>query len=69
MPDPQSSMEAAAGGRVRVRWDQAAYPMAMVRDAATGQIMGYVRKSGDSVVSGGRTLELLFSDGARTRKE
>ncbi len=66
MPDPQVVTEAAPAGRVRVRWDQTRYPMAMVRDAASGQIMGYVRQSGDGVVSGGRRLEVVLSDGVRS---
>ncbi len=66
MPDPASQVESAPAGRARVRWNKAAYPMAMVRDAATGQIMGYVRNSGDAVVTGGRRLEVVYSDGARS---
>lgn len=66
MPDPQSALEAAGGGRVRVRWNKAAYPMAMVRNAANGQILGYVRNPGDVVASSGRTLELVYSDGVRS---
>ncbi|MBL0169145.1 MAG: hypothetical protein IPP90_00240 [Gemmatimonadaceae bacterium] len=66
MPDPQSVVDAAPAGRMRVRWNAAQYPMAMVRDAATGQVMGYLRRSGDAVVSGGRRLELVYSDGVRS---
>jgi len=66
MPDPQVVTEAASAGRVRVRWDQTRYPMAMVRDATSGQIMGYVRQSGDGVVSSGRRLEIVVSDGVRS---
>jgi hypothetical protein len=66
MPDPQSALESAGGGRVRVRWNKAAYPMAMVRNAANGQILGYVRNPGDVVASSGRRLELVYSDGVRS---
>lgn len=66
MPDPEATVDAAPAGRARVRWNSARYPMAMVRDAITGQIMGYVRKSGDAVVTGGRTLEVEYSDGVRS---
>jgi len=37
-----------------------------VRDATSGQIMGYVRQSGDGVVSSGRRLEIVVSDGVRS---
>jgi len=66
LPDPASVVEAAPAGRVRVRWNSTAFPMAMVRDAATGQVMGFVRHSGDAVVSGGRQLEVVYSDGVRS---
>jgi hypothetical protein len=66
MPDPESAVDAAPSGRMRVRWNAAKYPMAMVRDAATGQVMGYVRRSGDAVVSGGKRLEVVYSDGVRS---
>jgi hypothetical protein len=66
MPDPEPQLEAASNGRTRVRWNSAQYPMAMVRDAATGEVMGYVRRSGDAIVHGGRRLEVVYSDGVRS---
>ena len=55
-----------AGRQVRVRWDNPAYRMAMVRDASTGQIMGFVRSQGADVATGGRPVEVVFSDGVRS---
>ncbi len=66
MPDPQSAVDLLGGGRARVRWNSAQYPMAMVRDAATGEIMAYVRRPGDLILTGGRRLEVHFSDGVRS---
>ena len=66
MPDPQPVLESATAGRTRVRWNSAAYPMVMVRDARTGLVMGYMRSSGDSMAFGGRTVELVYSDGVRS---
>ena len=66
MPDPQSDVQTAAAGRIRVRWDSEQYPMAMVRDARSGLIMGYARHSGDVVLSQGRTVDVVFSDGVRS---
>jgi hypothetical protein len=66
MPDPQAEVDAPAAGRVRVRWNKAAYPMAMVRDASTGQVMGYLRNSGDAVVTKGRSVDVVYSDGVRS---
>ncbi len=68
-PSLQSKVERDPAGRMRVTWNSADYPMAMVRDAATGALMGFVRKSGDAVVSGARTVDVVFSDGVRTRRQ
>jgi hypothetical protein len=38
----------------------------MVRDAATGQIMGFVRRQGAVVGTGGRSVDVVFSDGVRS---
>ncbi len=65
-PPVQAQVERTADGRSRVTWNSAAYPMAMVRDAATGALMGFVRRSGDTVVTGGRAVEMVYSDGVRT---
>lgn len=52
--------------RSRVSWNKTAYPMAMARDASTGEILGFIRNSGDEVVSAGRKVELVLSDGVRS---
>ncbi len=65
-PDPESRVTSVSSNSARISWNSAAYPMAMVRDATSGQIMGFVRRSGDSVVTNGRRLELVFSDGVRS---
>ena len=62
----QAQVDRTAEGRARVTWNSSAYPMAMVRDASTGALMGFVRRSGDAVVTGGRAVEVVFSDGVRT---
>ena len=40
--------------------------MAMVRDAGTGEVLGFVRDAGRTVVTGGRRVEVVFSDGVRS---
>ena len=66
MPDPAADVLPAPAGRARLRWNSAAYPMAMVRDATSGLIMGYVRNSGDALLTGSRPLDVVFSDGVRS---
>jgi hypothetical protein len=58
------------GGGVRLRWNASAYPMAMVRDAATGDILAFARR-GDATIGGigGRSLDITWSDGVRSRRE
>jgi hypothetical protein len=62
----QAQVDRTTDGRARVTWNTSAYPMAMVRDAATGALMGFVRRSGDAVVTGGRAIDVIYSDGVRT---
>jgi hypothetical protein len=63
--DPSAQLDRAAR-QIRVRWNNPAYRMAMVRDASTGQIMGFVRRQGAVVATGGRNVEVVFSDGVRS---
>lgn len=67
MPAAGAVVTNVGTARKRVEWNAKAYPMAMARDAATGEIMAFLRSSGDAMVSGGRTIELVLSDGVRSR--
>lgn len=53
-------------GRSRLQWDAATYPVAMVRDVATGQILSFARGGSTDIVTRGRDVEVTFSDGARS---
>jgi len=64
--DPEASVSAVDASHARIRWNTQAYPMAMVRDAATGAVMGFVRNSGDAVTTNGRTVDVVYSDGVRS---
>jgi hypothetical protein len=64
--DPAADVTPVSATRSRVTWNAAAYPMALVRDATSGAIMGFVRNSGDAVVTNGRAVEVVFSDGVRS---
>jgi hypothetical protein len=69
VPQAQAQVARTTDGRARVTWNASAYPMAMVRDASTGALMGFVRRSGDAVVTGGRAVEVVYSDGVRTVRQ
>jgi hypothetical protein len=40
--------------------------MAMVRDATSGEVLGFVRDPGRTVSTNGRRVEVVFSDGVRS---
>jgi len=67
---PGVALAPAPGGRVAVTWDADRFPMALVRDRDTGQVLGFLR-SGDAAVSAGTlppgSLEVLLSDGVSSR--
>jgi hypothetical protein len=67
MPAAVAQITSVSGARKRVEWNRAAYPMVMARDANTGEIMAFMRNSGDAMVTGGRNVEFVFSDGVRSR--
>jgi hypothetical protein len=58
--------EAVPGDEVRLRWDDARYPAALVRDAVTGEVLAIGRGGEVRLVARGQ-LEILVSDGVRSR--
>jgi hypothetical protein len=69
-PDAEIRVEAASGDRIRVEWDDARYPMALVRDPRTGQVLSFAR-GGTALMGGGALapgqLEVIVSDGVHSR--
>jgi hypothetical protein len=58
-----------AGDRTRLRWDPSRFGAAMVRDAATGDVLTIVRGGGAAEVTGARgDLDVTFSDGVRSAR-
>lgn len=59
-----------SGGSVRIQWDAARYPMAVIRDRDTGQILMFAR-GGDAVAALGSAsvdqLEVIVSDGVKSQ--
>jgi len=66
LPDPEGTIETVDGGRTRIRWNAQAYPMAMIRDASTGEMLGFVRRPENAVTTNGRRVEVVYSDGVRS---
>jgi hypothetical protein len=50
-------------GTVEVSWNAAAYPMALIRDAGTGQVLSFARGGVARVAAPGAELEITLSNG------
>jgi hypothetical protein len=62
----QSALNREATNRVGLRWNHLAYPMVMVRDAGTGEILSLAAGGNVQLPTSSRQLELVFSDGVRS---
>ena len=47
----------------RLEWDAAVYPMALVRDRATGQVLSFAQGGRADIATSGLGLDITFSDG------
>jgi hypothetical protein len=56
-----------SGSRTELRWDAAGVPLLVVRDPASGEILSLARYGRVEVVAPGGELELILSDGIRSR--
>ena len=66
--EPAAPAEARRlGARVEVRWDRRSAPMAMLRDAATGEILALGRDGVLEVPTKATNLHVILSDGPSSR--
>jgi hypothetical protein len=65
-PAKPARLTAAAGGLL-LQWDAVAHPMVMVRDARSGEVLSFARGGSVTVPATGGDLELVASDGVRSR--
>lgn len=56
-------------GRVKLSWDNETYPMIMVRDAKTQEVLAFAREGEFEVYTPQSELELVYSDGVQSRTE
>ena len=68
-PLPDRQARVVGGAMVQLQWNAAAYPMALVRDAATGDILSFARHGDASIAVSGRALDITWSDGVRSWQE
>lgn len=52
--------------RAVVQWDASRYPMALVRDPTTGDVLSFARGGSSRVATRSQTLHITLSDGVRT---
>ncbi len=72
---PESARAAAAAGadiasesgeRARVKWNAADFPMVVVRDAETGQVLSFARGGNAAIATRKANVELTYTDGVRS---
>jgi hypothetical protein len=54
------------GSTVEVTWDAVAFPMALVRDPETGEVLSFARGGSVRIQAPAGALDLAFSDGIRS---
>ncbi len=64
--DPEQRLTRAGAQQVEVTWNPSRYPMVMVRDAATGQVLSFARGGAARLWTRSGRFDLIFSDGVRS---
>lgn len=64
-PEPEFSN--ALGFGVEITWDASSFPMALVRDPSTGEILSFARGGRVSLAVSPSEVEVIFSDGLKNR--
>jgi hypothetical protein len=63
--EPQAVLREVGPDAVRLEWSASAAPMAMVRDARTGEILSFARAGVVEIPTRAREIDVTFSDGVR----
>ena len=65
-PDPELRVTRSGRGQLGVRWNADRYPMVMVRNALSGEVVAFARAGATQVWTQRSGVELTFSDGVRS---
>ena len=65
---PAASVRSAGADRVELRWDRNRFPMVLVRDPNTRQILSFARGGAATIRTFARELDLVYSDGVRSTR-
>lgn len=63
---PSAQLGRGADGQVRLRWDARSYPMVLVRDPDTGEVLSLARGGDVRLPISKNRLDLVLSDGVRS---
>jgi hypothetical protein len=66
--DPNVQLSRANAGAVRMRWDAARFPVVMVRNPLSGQVLSFARGGDATIVTGSDELELNYSNRVRSAR-
>ena len=64
--DPGQELTRPNGEQVQMRWDATRYPMVMVRDAVTHQVLSFARGGTARLWTRSGSFDLVYSDGVRS---
>jgi hypothetical protein len=63
---PEPEITPRGGSGVEITWDADSFPMALIRDPATGQVLSFARGGRINLSTSSEEIEVIFSDGARS---
>jgi hypothetical protein len=66
--EPALSLTRAGSRAVRLRWDASRFPVVLVRDPKTGEVLSFARGGDATIVSGHAELELNYSNRVRSAR-
>jgi hypothetical protein len=64
--NPGATLGRPNGAQATLTWDARTYPVAMVQDVVTGEILSFARGGSATIWTGGSRFHVTFSDGARS---
>jgi hypothetical protein len=64
--DPGVTLSRPRAGEIELSWDASRFPVVMVKDATSGEILSFARGGRARIAAAGQSFALQFSDGVRT---
>jgi len=64
----EPTLTSRGGSAVELTWDGSSFPMALVRDPATGEVLSFARNGGADLHLTSDEVEIIFSDGLKSSR-